>query len=219
MEVDGAGGRGGWSRELGMEPGMEPGMGMQPEPVLQGWEQDQEEKPSGRRRGGGRERPQGEFSLDIRKKFSTAGAARLWNCSGRGGIPPRGTLEVHPGLSRLDLPLQTAHERRGLGFFFSAPFPYGVQPTLGQIPAWQTAGNRGKTAAAAPGASKGPQQDGRGMQRRERLPGNRSVGDTMSAVPPSFPPAALQFLPHPPLDEAEESPPPSRPKARPFVGW
>lgn len=51
------------------------------------------------------------------------------------------------------------------------------------------------------------------MQRRERLPGNRSVGDTMSAVPPSFPPAALQFLPHPPLDEAEESPhtPPQSP--------
>lgn len=102
-------------------------------------------------------------------------------------------------------------------FFFSAPFPYGVQPTLGQIPAWQTAGNRGKTAAAAPGASKGPQQDGRGMRRRERLPGNRSVGDTMSGVPPSFPPAALQFLPHPPLDEAEESPP--HPAPKPGLLW
>lgn len=161
--MDGAKGRDGWSRELGMEPEMEPGMGMQPELVVQGWEQDQEEKPSGRRCGGGRERPQGEFSLDIRKKFSTAGAARLWNCSGRGGIPPRGTLEVHPGLSRLDLPLQTAHERRGLGFFFFPPLFHMVSsPPWARFPPGRQLGTEGKQQPPLLELPKGRSRTGEG---------------------------------------------------------
>lgn len=69
----------------------------------------------------------------------------------------------------LSFPLQTGHMYRG-GLF---SLPYGVKPTLGQRPwesAWQTAGNRGKTAAAATVTCKGPQQDGRGMQHQEMSP-------------------------------------------------